>query len=110
MELSLNCRCSRITLGQGVASVSLPIWGYKFEVTKSCWHKNFFLLCVCVCVLHSLISKNTALVKGYANVQRPCIFILLNNSLITEACFNVYRFVAITYFSTIVFVYCFCLC
>ena len=66
-----------------------------------------------MCVLHSLISKNTTLVRGYAKVQRPCIsFILLNNSLlpVTEACFNVYRFVAVTYFSTIVFVCCFCLC
>ena len=103
MELSLNCRCSRITLGQGVASVSLPIWGYRFEVTTSCWHKNCFFFVMCV--LHSLISKNTALVRGYAKVQRPCIsFILLNNSLLTEACFNVCRFVAVTYFSTIVFV------
>ena len=53
---------------------------------------------MCVCVLHSLISKNTALVRGYAKVQQPCIFILLNNSLLTEACFNVYCFVAVTYF------------
>ena len=67
-----------------------------------------------MCVLHSLISKkkkNTALVRGYAKVQRPCIsFILLNNFLFTEACFNVYRFVAVTYFSTIVFACYFCLC
>ena len=29
-------------------------------------------------------------------VQRPCIsFILLNNFLLTEACFSVYRFVAV---------------
>ena len=59
-----------------------------------------------MCVLHLLISKkNTALVTGYAKVQRPCIsFMLLNNVLLTEACFNVpvYRFVAVTYFSTIV--------
>ena len=58
---------------------------------------------MCVSVSHSLISKNTALVRGYAKVRRPCIsFILLNNFLLTEACFNVYRFVAVTYFSTIV--------
>ena len=34
-------------------------------------------------------KKNTVLVRGYAKVQRPCIsFILLNNFLLTEACFN----------------------
>ena len=49
-------------------------------------------------------KKNTALVRGYAEVQRPCISFILNNFLLTEACFNVYRYVAVTYFSTIVFV------
>ena len=33
-----------------------------------------------------------------------CILGLLDNFLLAEACFNVYRFVAVTYFSTIVFV------
>ena len=66
---------------------------------------NFFFLFCYVRVLHLLISKNALLVGGYAKVQRPCVsFILLNNFLLTEACFNVYRFVAVTYFSTIVFV------
>ena len=33
-----------------------------------------FLVVMCVCVLRLLISKkNTALVRGYDKVQRPCI-------------------------------------
>ena len=55
---------------------------------------------MCVCVLHLLISKKkygTRKRLAYAKVQRPCIsFIFLNNFLLTEACFNVYRFVAVT--------------
>ena len=50
-------------------------------------------MCVCVCVCVAFVDfkkKNTALVRDYAEVQRPCIsFILLNNFLLTEACFNV---------------------
>ena len=66
----------------------------------------FFVSDVCVlCITFVDLKKNTALVRGYAKVQRPCIsFILLHKFLLTEACFNVYRFVAVTYFSTIVFV------
>ena len=49
-------------------------------------------------LLHSLISKkkkkNTALLRGYAKVQRPSIsFNSLNNFLLIEACFNVYNLV-----------------
>ena len=48
---------------------------------------------------------NTALARGFAKVQRPCVsFILLNNFLLTEACFHVHHLVAVIYFSTIVFV------
>ena len=53
MELSL-CRC---TLGQGVTSVSLPIWGYRLKLQEVVGI-NFFLtflflvvmqlMCVCV--------------------------------------------------------------
>ena len=58
---------------------------------------------MCVCITFVDFKKNTALVRGYAKVQRPRIsFILLHNFSLTEACFNVYRFVAVTYFSTIV--------
>ena len=64
-----------------------------------------------MCVLHLLISKKIRHSGGYAKVQRPCIsFILANNFLLTEACFNVCRFVAVTNFSTIIFVCSFCLC
>ena len=102
MELSLNCRCPRITLGQGVTSVILPIWGYRSEVTRSCWHKNYFFFVSYVCVLHSLISKK---IRHSQEVMLRCsdqVFLLLNNFLLTETCFHECRFVAVTYFSTIV--------
>ena len=95
MELSLNCCCSRITLG---------VTGLKLlEVVGV---KNiffFFMFVLYVCALHLLISKYTAIARGYAKVQRPCISFILFYEIIfllTEACFNVYRFVAVTYFST----------
>ena len=47
--------------------------------------------------------KNTR--KRNAKVQQPCISLCcIKYFLLAEACFNVYRFVAATYFSTIVFV------
>ena len=80
MELSLNCCCSRITLGQGVASVSLPIWVADLKLLEVVGIKIsffFFFFVLCECALHLLISKNTALARGYAKVQRPCISFIL---------------------------------
>ena len=77
----------------------------------------FFVSYTCVSVFFCIIfvdfkkKKNTALVREMLRCSdHAYLCIVLNICWLAEACFNVYRFVATTYFSTIIFVCCFCLC